>query len=53
MENVVVVLILLAIAGGIIWYLIRAKKRGQNCIGCPYSKQCKKNCNGNCSNKET
>jgi radical SAM protein with 4Fe4S-binding SPASM domain len=44
-ENVIIVLILLAIAGGIIWYLIRAKKRGEHCIGCPYSK----NCAGKCS----
>ena len=49
MKNVVVVLILLAIAAGIIWYLIRAKKRGQSCIGCPYSKQCSGKCNGGCS----
>ena len=39
MENVIVILILLAIAAGIIWYLIRAKKRGETCIGCPYAKQ--------------
>ncbi|MBQ5764884.1 MAG: FeoB-associated Cys-rich membrane protein [Clostridia bacterium] len=46
MENVVIVLILLAIAAGIIWYLIRAKKMGQKCIGCPYAKNCKsKSCN--------
>jgi len=49
MENFIVVLILLAIAAGIIWYLIRAKKRGETCIGCPYSKQCASKCNGVCS----
>lgn len=45
MENVIVILILLAIVAGIIWYLIRAKKRGETCIGCPYAKQCTSNCN--------
>ena len=40
MENVIVILILVAIAAGIIWYLIRAKKRGEKCVGCPYAKQC-------------
>lgn len=40
MENVIVVLILLVIATGIIWYLVRAKKRGDKCIGCPYAKSC-------------
>ncbi len=52
MENVVLVLILLAIVAGIIWYLIGAKKRGEACIGCPYSKQCGGKCNGNCGHAE-
>ena len=49
MENVIVVFILVAIAGGIIWYLIRAKKKGETCIGCPYAKQCGSKCSGSCS----
>ena len=49
MENVIVVLILVGIAGGIIWYLIRSKKKGETCIGCPYAKQCSSKCNGGCS----
>lgn len=40
MENLIVVLILVAITAGIIWYLISAKKRGEKCIGCPYAKHC-------------
>ncbi len=44
MENIIVILVLFAIAAGIIWYLIRAKKRGEKCIGCPYSGAC-----SNCS----
>ena len=51
MENVIVVLILVAIAAGIIWYLIRAKKRGEKCVGCPYAKQCGSKCNGGCCSK--
>ena len=51
MENVIVVLILVAIAAGIIWYLVRAKKRGEKCVGCPYAKQCGSKCNGGCSAK--
>ena len=42
MENIIIVLILLIIAGSILWYLIRAKKRGQKCVGCPYAKECQK-----------
>ena len=44
MENIIIVLILLAIVGGIVWYLYRAQKRGEKCIGCPYAKQCGGKC---------
>jgi len=49
MINLIIVLILAAIIGGIIFYLHRAKKKGQACIGCPYAKQC----SGNCNNKSS
>ena len=49
MENVIVILILLVIVAGIVRYLLRAKKRGETCIGCPYAKQCGGNCSGKCS----
>lgn len=45
LENVIIIAVLALIAGGIIWYLYRAKKNGQACIGCPASKKC----NGKCS----
>ncbi len=51
MENIIIVLILLAIAVGIIWYLIRAKRKGEKCIGCPYAKQCGSKSGGSCSNQ--
>lgn len=44
MENAIIILILLAIVGGIVAFLVRAKRRGQTCIGCPYSKQCGSGC---------
>ena len=40
MVNIILVVILLGIVAGIVWYLLRAKKRGETCIGCPYAKQC-------------
>ena len=40
MANAVIVIVLLAIVGGATAYVIRAKKQGQKCIGCPYSKEC-------------
>lgn len=48
MENIIVVLLLVVIAAGVIWHLIRAKKRGETCVGCPYAKQCA----GKCDNKK-
>ena len=44
MENAVVIIILAAIVAGIVIYLVRAKKRGEKCIGCPYAKQCEGKC---------
>ena len=48
MENVIIVVILLVIVGSIVGFLLRAKKRGETCIGCPCSKQCGGKCAGNC-----
>ncbi len=53
MENIIVVLILIAIAAAIIFYLIRAKKRGETCIGCPYAKECSHKCSSNHSVSDT
>jgi len=44
MKNIIIILILLCILFGIIMYLRRAKRRGEKCIGCPYSKQCSGKC---------
>lgn len=41
MKDLILIFILLLIAGGAGYYIYRAKKRGEKCIGCPYSKQCK------------
>lgn len=52
LEDIIIIVVVLAIAIGIIVYLSKAKKRGEKCVGCPYSKQCssKKN-NCTCSSK--
>ena len=49
MENIIIIVVLLCIVGGIVWYLYKAKKRGETCIGCPYAKQCGGKCGGSCS----
>ncbi|MBR2453599.1 MAG: FeoB-associated Cys-rich membrane protein [Clostridia bacterium] len=48
MENYIVIGILAVITAGIVVYLIRAKKRGQKCVGCPYAK----GCSGGCSKSQ-
>lgn len=35
MENIILIIVLLLILGGATWYIIRAKKSGKKCIGCP------------------
>jgi len=50
MEDVIIILILAAIIGSIVWYLHKAKKRGEKCIGCPYAKGCSGKCSSGCSN---
>lgn len=49
MENVILIFVLAAILGGAIAYIIRAKKRGVKCIGCPVGGTCgKKGSCGGC-----
>lgn len=50
MQNIIIAAILIFLVACIIGYLIKAKKRGQTCIGCPYAKQCGSNCSGTCGN---
>ncbi len=45
MVDIIVAVVLLLVLGGAVYYIRKAKKRGEHCIGCPYSKQC----NGKCS----
>lgn len=50
MTDFIVVLIVLAIVGAAIVYIIREKKRGVKCIGCPSASTCPNSgkCTGNC-----
>lgn len=54
MENLIIILILIVIIGGAIGYIIKEKKKGVKCIGCPMAGQCAKSNSGGCgSNDET
>ena len=47
MADIIAALIVLACVGGAIAYIIKAKKKGVKCIGCPAAAQCahKNSCN--------
>ncbi len=42
--TVIVIAIVVAILGGAIAYIIRAKKKGVKCIGCPAGSSCSGHC---------
>ena len=47
MADVVIVLILIVIVGGAAGYIVKEKKKGTRCIGCPHSGTCGgKHCRG-------
>ena len=44
-KNLIAFLIIALIIGGALFYIIKSKKKGVKCIGCPYAKTCnKKHC---------
>lgn len=46
MENYIIIAVISLILGLAVAYVIKAKKKGQKCIGCPHSKTCGScNCN--------
>lgn len=51
-SDIIAIIIIAIIIGLAVLYIIKAKKSGQKCIGCPHSKTCasnvKKSCSGNC-----
>ena len=40
------------VVGSAIFYIVRAKKQGQKCIGCPHAKSCGGDCSC-CNHKNT
>lgn len=53
MTDIMIIAVLLALIGLAAGYIIKAKKRGQKCIGCPYSKTCSSSgCSCGCGQKD-
>ena len=46
MDNLIVIIVIVAIVGGALWYIRREKRRGAKCIGCPDSGTCSGQCSG-------
>ena len=44
MENIIIIAVLVLVVGGALAYIIKAKKSGQKCIGCPDAKTCSGSC---------
>ena len=55
MENILLIVVIVAIVGCAVAYVIREKKKGTKCIGCPNAKTCsmaqKQACNGKIEKK--
>ena len=56
MENILIIAVLLVIVGCAVAYVVKEKKKGIKCIGCPNAKNCsmsqKQRCNGMCDFNE-
>ena len=53
MENIIAVAVLIIIVGLAAGYIIKAKKSGKKCIGCPYADTCGTAQNGKCTCTDT
>ena len=51
MKDIVIILVLALILGSAISYIVKAKKKGVKCIGCPHSKEC--GAKESCSDKQS
>ncbi|MBE6654795.1 MAG: FeoB-associated Cys-rich membrane protein [Ruminococcaceae bacterium] len=43
-KNIIIIAVIALIVGGALAYIIKAKKSGKKCIGCPYGDSCKGSC---------
>lgn len=49
MTDVIVIAVIAVIIGVAVAYIVREKKRGTKCIGCPVEGACPHKANGSCS----
>lgn len=51
LTDIIVIAVIVLIVGAAVAYIVKAKRKGQKCIGCPYSSSCqsgKSNCGCGC-----
>lgn len=54
-ETIIVIAVLALLIGGAVLYVVRSRKKGIHCIGCPHAKSCAKGscaCRGDESNEK-
>ncbi len=51
--EIVAVSVIVIIVGGAIAYIVREKKKGKRCVGCPYAKECSAKREGGCTEEKT
>ena len=52
MDDIILGIVLILLIGGAILYLVRAKKAGVKCVGCPHSAECAAKNKGGCNVKQ-
>ena len=45
-EDIIIIAVVAAILGFAVFYIVKAKKSGKKCIGCPDSGSCSGGCGG-------
>ena len=50
--NLIIVAVVLIVLGGVVFYIVREKKKGSKCIGCPYARECAARKNGGCGTNQ-
>lgn len=50
MKDIIIIIAIAIVIGAALFYIIRAKMRGEKCIGCPHSKECSGKCS--CAKQE-
>ncbi len=55
-SDIIVVAVIVLVIGGAVAYILREKKRGKKCVGCPYANSCSEKgnsctCQGNSEDK--